>query len=122
MAVVEEMQARAQTRHGRRLLMHRQHVCEHINADAKEKHGMHRAQFRVRRKMHIQALLAAATLNLKRLLARRPEAQSGMAAFSAQVGRLATFQAPRWLRSGRPRSSSSNLRIASTRSDRHRLL
>jgi hypothetical protein len=77
MAVVEEMQLRAQTRRGRRLLNRRQHVSEHINADAKEKRGLHRAHFRGRSKMHIQALLTAATMNLKRLVARRPEATIG---------------------------------------------
>ena len=101
MLVVDEMQLRAQTRRGRRLLNRRQHVSEHINADDKEKHGMHRAQFRGRGKMQIQALLTAATMNLKRLMTRRPEAQSGMASWRPPTGRLVPFRAVRWPRSRR---------------------
>ena len=41
---------------------------------------MARAQFRGRKKVLIQALLTAAALNLKELVKRRPEAQSGWAA------------------------------------------
>jgi transposase len=99
MLVVEEMQLRAQTRRGRRLLNRRQHVSEHINADAKEKHGMHRAQFRGRGKMQIQALLTAATMNLKRLMTRRPVAQSGMGTWRTSIGKLVAFRAFRWPRS-----------------------
>jgi transposase len=79
-AVTEEMLARLATRRGRRLLRRRQIASESTFADAKQKHGMARAQFRGRKKMLIQALLTAATLNLKELAKRRPEAQSGWGA------------------------------------------
>jgi len=79
-AVIEEMLARMATRRGRRLLKHRQVASESTFADAKQKHGMARAQFRGRKKVLIQALLTAAALNLKELAKRRPEAQSGWAA------------------------------------------
>lgn len=79
-AVVEEMQDRLRSRHGRRLLKRRSTISERINADAKEKHGMDKAQFRGRAKMRMQALLTATAINLKVLANRRPEAQSGVAA------------------------------------------
>lgn len=79
-AAVEEMAQLFRTRRGRLLLRRRQIVSERINADAKEKHGFNKAQFRGRPKMQMQALLTAAAMNLKLLAGRRPEAQSGMAA------------------------------------------
>lgn len=96
-AIVEEMQARAGSRRARALLRRRQVVSERINADAKEKHGFSRAQFRRRPKVQIQALLTAAAINLKQLAARRPEAQAGMAA-QLVTSRLpgATFPARGW--------------------------
>ena len=78
--VVEEMQDRLRSRRGRRLLKRRSTISERINADAKEKHGMAKAQFRGRAKMQMQALLTATAINLKALAHRRPEAQSGIAA------------------------------------------
>src|SRR5713226_8115177 len=83
-AVVEEMQDRLRSRRGRRLLKRRSTISERINADAKEKHGMAKAQFRGRAKMQMQALLTATAINLKALAHRRPEAQSGIA--GAAVG------------------------------------
>ncbi len=83
--LVEEMQARFATRRGRTLLRQRHIVSERINADAKAKHGFAKAQFRGRAKMQIQALLTAATLNLKKLAGRRPKAHSGMAAMAAHL-------------------------------------
>jgi transposase len=77
--VVEEMLERSKTHHSRRQVRRRQVISERINANAKEKHGFARAQFRGRAKMQIQALLTAAAMNLKQLAARRPEAQSGLA-------------------------------------------
>jgi hypothetical protein len=77
--VVEEMQERLRSRRGRRLLKRRSTISERINADAKEKHGMDKAQFRGRAKMQMQALLTATAINLKMLANRRPEAQSGLA-------------------------------------------
>ncbi len=49
-------------------------------ADLKSKHGFERAQFRRRPSVQIQALLTAAVINLKQLVKRLPEAQSGSAA------------------------------------------
>lgn len=83
--IVEEMQARFSTPRVRALLRRRQAVSERINADAKEKHGFAKAQFRGRAKMQIQALLTAATLNLKQLAGRRPEPQAGIAALAAHL-------------------------------------
>lgn len=88
--LVEAMQARLSTRRGRALLRRRHIVSERINADAKAKHGMARAQFRGRAKMRIQALLTAAVLNLKQLVARGPAAQSGFAALAFRPAALAT--------------------------------
>lgn len=82
--IVEEMQARFATRRGCALLRQRHIVSERINADAKEKHGFAKAQFRGRAKMQIQALLTAATLNLEKLAGMRPEAHWGMAAMKAR--------------------------------------
>jgi transposase len=87
-ALVEAMQARLSTRRGRALLRRRHIVSERINADAKAKHGMARAQFHGRAKMRIQALLTAAVINLKQLVARRPEAQGGLAALEASLQAL----------------------------------
>src|SRR5260370_26647094 len=83
--LVEEMQARFATRRGRALLRQRHIVSERINADAKAKHGFATTQFRGRAQMQIQALLTAATLNLKKLAGRRPEAHTGMAAMAAHL-------------------------------------
>jgi IS5 family transposase len=79
----EEVERHLQTRQARRLLRRRKAVVEPIIADAKIKHGMVRAQFRGREKMQIQALLTAATLNLKQLVRRLPVGQSGAAALAA---------------------------------------
>ncbi len=80
--VLEELEARLLSSRGRKLMRRRRIVSERINADAKDKHGMARAQFRGRGKMQIQALLTAAVINLKQLAARRPQPQSGMAALA----------------------------------------
>jgi len=87
-ALLEAMQDRLSTRRGRALLRRRHIVSERINADAKAKHGMARAQFHGRAKMQIQALLTAAVINLKQLVARRPEVQSGLAALEPSYQRL----------------------------------
>jgi len=79
---LEALEARLVSSRGRKLMRRRRIVSERINADAKAKHGMARAQFRGRRKMQIQALLTAAVINLKQLAARRPQPQSGMAALA----------------------------------------
>jgi len=83
--VVEAMLERAKTRRSRRLIKQRQVISETVNANAKEKHGFARAQFRGRAKMQIQALLTASAMNLKKLAGRRPVAQSGMAAGAAET-------------------------------------
>jgi hypothetical protein len=72
-------------------------------ADLKFKHGFERAQFRRRPSVQIQALLTAAVINLKQLVKRRPEAQSGkevavikasrQALRGAQAALSAAFQA-----------------------------
>src|SRR5260370_42249603 len=103
--VVERMQARLRSRHGRHLLKCRGTISERINADAKEKHGMAKAQFRGRAKMQMQALLTATAINLKALAHRRPEVQSGIAAAAVGLRSLlpcsapnAQFHASRWPR------------------------
>jgi transposase len=68
------------SRLGQRRLRRRQVVSERIMADLKSKHGFERAQFRRRPSVQIQALLTAAVINMKQLIKRRPEAQSGRAA------------------------------------------
>ena len=87
-AVVEEMLDRLDSRRGRRLMSRRRVVSEGTYANAKQKHGMARAQFRGRKKMLIQALLTAAAMNLKQLAGRRPEAQSGLAAVRTTTSML----------------------------------
>src|SRR6266851_3136911 len=72
------------SRLGQRRLRRRQVVSERIMADLKSKHGFERAQFRRRPSVQIQALLTATVINLKQLLKRRPEAQSGWAVPLAQ--------------------------------------
>ena len=74
----EQVEERLASRPGRALLRRRQIVSERIFADAKVKHGLDKAQFRGRAKMQIQALLTAATMNLKRLLRQRPVPQAGL--------------------------------------------
>ncbi len=91
------------SRLGQRRLRRRQVVSERIMADLKSKHGFERAQFRRRPSVQIQALLTAAVINLKQLVKRRPEAQSGReiavieasrhALRRAQAALLAAFQA-----------------------------
>lgn len=76
---VDAARARVSTRHGRLRLQRRQVVSERIMADLKSKHGFERAQFRRRPSVQIQALLTAATINLKLLIKRWPELQSGRA-------------------------------------------
>jgi transposase len=68
------------SRRSRRMLRHRQAVSERIFALGKDNHGLARAQFRGRANMRIQALLTAATLNVKQLVRRRPVPQEGAGA------------------------------------------
>ena len=77
---IEDMRARLASSRGRRLMSRRRVVSEGTYANAKQQHGMARAQFRGRRKMQIQALLTAAAMNLRELANRRPGTQSGVAA------------------------------------------
>jgi len=77
------------SRLGQRRLRRRQVVSERIMADLKSKHGFERAQFRRRPSVQIQALLTAAVINLKQLVKRRPEAQSGRALAAIQAARQA---------------------------------
>ncbi|MGA7912726.1 MAG: IS1182 family transposase, partial [Candidatus Dormiibacterota bacterium] len=75
----EAMKRHLRNRRSQRLLRRRKAVSELVFAHAKEQHGFGRAQFRGRAKMQIQALLTASVMNLKQLVRRRPEAQSGRA-------------------------------------------
>ena len=76
---LDAARAHVATRQGRRQLARRQVVAERAMADLKTKHGFERAQFRRRPSVQIQALLTAAVVNLKQLVKRTPEAQSGRA-------------------------------------------
>ena len=75
----ERVEQHLQTPHARRQLRRRRTVVEPLIGDSKEKHGLHRAQFRGRGNMLIQALLTATVLNIKQLVRRGPVAQSGAA-------------------------------------------
>lgn len=87
--LVEEMRLRLNSPRTRRLMSRRRVVSERLFADAKEKNGMRRAQFRGRVNMRFQALMTAAVLNVKLLVKRGPEAQSGMAVLPLCTGLLA---------------------------------
>jgi transposase len=76
----DSVKAHLESRHGRRLLRQRQIISERAFADAKEKHGLDRAQFRGRAKVRIQALFTASVINIKKLLRHRLQVQSGQAA------------------------------------------
>jgi transposase len=82
--ISDRARAHVASRVGQRRLRRRQVVSERIMADLKSKHGFERAQFRRRPSVQIQALLTATVINLKQLLKRRPEAQSGSAMPLAQ--------------------------------------
>lgn len=86
--VVDDARERVTSRIGRARLRRRQVLCERIIADLKSKHGLERAQFRRRPSFQIQALLTAAAVNVKQLLKRPPEAQSGWAVAEALPSRL----------------------------------
>ncbi|MBV8527252.1 MAG: IS1182 family transposase [Candidatus Dormibacteraeota bacterium] len=77
--VVDQAHERITTRIGRARLRRRQIVSERMMAELKTKHGFERAQFRRRASVQIQALLTAAVVNLKQLMKRSDEAQSGWA-------------------------------------------
>lgn len=84
--ITERARLHVATRFAQRRLRRRQIVSERIMADLKFKHGFERAQFRGRASVQIQALLTAAVVNLKQLVKRRPEAQSGrLVSFSQQL-------------------------------------
>lgn len=103
--ISDRARAHIASRIGQRRLRRRQVVSERIMADLKSKHGFERAQFRRRPSVQIQALLTAAVINLKQLVKRRPEAQSGREVAVIQASRQAlrgahatlsaAFQAPR---------------------------
>ena len=84
-SILDQARAHLATRQARRKLGRRQVISERIMADLKFKHGFERAQFRGRASVQIQALLTAAVINLKQLVKRRPEAQSGTALTSVTV-------------------------------------
>ncbi len=65
---VERAEAACHSPHGRRLLRRRQTCIEGLFGQAKTWHGLSRARWRGQAKMHVQLLLTAAVLNLKKLL------------------------------------------------------
>lgn len=79
----EDWQQHLGSRHARRMFRRRQAVSERVFALGKQNHGLRRAQFRGRPKMRVQALMTAATLNIKQLIRHRPLMQSGVAALQA---------------------------------------
>lgn len=66
---VERAQAACASKEGRRLLKKRQTCIEGLFGQAKSQHGLDRARLRGLPKMHIQGLLTAIVLNIKKLLA-----------------------------------------------------
>jgi len=66
---VERAQASCDSKEGRRLLKRRQTCIEGLFGQAKSQHGLDRARLRGLPKMHIQGLLTAIVLNIKKLLA-----------------------------------------------------
>jgi transposase len=66
---VERAQAACASREGRQLLKRRQTCIEGLFGQAKSQHGLDRARLRGLPKMHIQGLLTAIVLNIKKLLA-----------------------------------------------------
>jgi transposase len=66
---IERAQAACASREGRRLLKKRQTCIEGLFGQAKSQHGLDRARLRGLPKMHIQGLLTAMVLNIKKLLA-----------------------------------------------------
>lgn len=67
-AYVELAQGWCSSSRGRRLLMRRQTCMEGLFGQAKSRHGLNRARLRGLSKMHIQGLLTAMVLNVKKLL------------------------------------------------------
>jgi transposase len=67
---VERAEAACSSRQGSRLLKRRQTCIEGLFGQAKSHHGLDRARLRGLPKMHIQGLLTAMVLNIKKLLAR----------------------------------------------------
>ena len=65
---VERAQAVCASRQGQRLLKKRQTCMEGLFGQAKSQHGLDRARLRGLFKMHIQGLLTALVLNVKKLL------------------------------------------------------
>jgi transposase len=65
---VELAQAACGSRQGQRLLKKRQTCMEGLFGQAKSQHGLDRARLRGLAKMHIQGLLTAMVLNVKKLL------------------------------------------------------
>jgi transposase len=77
--ILDAARAHHSTRRGRQRFRRRQVVSERTMADLKGKHGFERAQFRGRASVQIQASMTAAALNLKQLVKRHPEGQTGWA-------------------------------------------
>ena len=66
--VEDRAQVACASRQGKRLLKKRQTCMEGLFGQAKSRHGLSRARLRGLAKMHIQGLLTAMVLNLKKLL------------------------------------------------------
>jgi hypothetical protein len=60
---LEALQEHLDTAHARRMMRRRKVISEQTFADAKERHGLARRQFRSRGKVQVQALLTAAAMN-----------------------------------------------------------
>jgi transposase len=114
--LLDELRARLATRKGRLRLVRRQVVCERIMADLKSKHGFERAQFRGRASVQIQALLTASVINLKQLIKRSPQTQSGRAMPLAQRVLLAVRRPLGGFEAALKTALASNPVLASTTS------
>lgn len=80
--LLEVVAEHLQTRRAREALRRRKQFVELAIADAKTRHGMHRAQRRGRDNVLIQAVLTAATMNILKLAKHARRVQTGAAALA----------------------------------------
>ena len=78
--LLEALQQHLDSPHASRMMRRRKVISERTFADAKEKHGFAKCQFRGRGKVQVQALLTATAMNVKKLMRQQPVPQSGWAA------------------------------------------
>ena len=90
--LLEAARAHMETAAGRAALRKRKPFIELVFADAKVRHCLARAQRRGRDNMLIQALLTAATMNLRKLVQIPP----GVGAGAAAMGGLRPLQGAVW--------------------------